>query len=238
GYHRYFAHKSFKTSRIFQFILAILGAAGGFRGPLWWASYHREHHRYADTELDIHSPSQNSFWYAHCGWFFNKNILNTDLSKVKSLAKFPELIFLNKYHYLLAPLQISILYYLGNAHLIGAYVNGVQCVIYGFFLSTFLVLHTIFFINSIAHLPGCGGYRRFHTRDMTRNNAWFSILSMGGSWHNNHHRYASTAKAGFYWWEIDLTYYIIKLFSFFSIVWDVRTVPNKIIEEGNIIKGR
>jgi stearoyl-CoA desaturase (delta-9 desaturase) len=237
GYHRYFAHKSFKTSRVFQFVLAFLGAAGGFRGPLWWTSYHREHHRHADTALDIHSPSHTSFWYSHAGWFFNKKILDTDLSKVKDWAIFPELVLLNKYHYWLAPLQIVILFFLGK-YLGGKNIIGLQYVIYGFFVSTVCVLHTIFIINSVAHLPGVGGYRRFETRDMTRNNPWFSIFSMGGSWHNNHHRYASAARAGFYGWEIDLTYCLLKLLSLFSIVWGLRQVPKKILDEGRIIKGR
>lgn len=239
GYHRYFAHKSFKTSRVFQFILAILGASGGYRGPLWWAAYHRHHHQYADTENDIHSPAHTSFLYAHMGWFFNREILETDLGKVKEFSRFPELVILNKFHYLCALIQIGLLYGLGSlTHIMGSHVTGLQCVIYGFFLSTLLGLHTTFAINSIAHRKGCGGYRRFNTRDMTRNNGWLAIPSMGGSWHNNHHRYAGTARAGFYWWEVDLTYYILRMLALFGIVWDLRAVPLKVLEEGRFIKGK
>lgn len=239
GYHRYFAHRSFKTSRIFQFILALLGAAGGFRGPLWWTLYHRLHHKYADTKMDIHSPSHTSLWYAHAGWFFNKDILDTDLSKVKDLAQYPELVQLNKYHFLMAPLQIIFLYCLGHyTHIMGEHVGGWQCVIYGYFFSTMLVLHTIFMINSIAHSDGFGGYRRFQTKDKTQNHGWLSILSMGGSWHNNHHRYPSAARAGFYKEEIDLTYYILKILSKLAIVWDLREVPSTVLEEGHRTKGK
>jgi stearoyl-CoA desaturase (Delta-9 desaturase) len=239
GYHRYFAHKSFKTGRIFQFILALLGASGGYRGPLWWAAYHRYHHRYADTKNDIHSPSHTSFWYAHMGWFFNPSILETDLTKVKEFLKFPELILLNRLHYLCAFIQIGLLYCLGSfTHIMGPHVTGLQCVIYGFFLSTVLGLHTTFAINSIAHQKGFGGYRRFNTDDMTRNNGWLAIPSMGGSWHNNHHRYAATARAGFYYWEIDLTYYILRILALVGIVWDIRAVPPDILEEGRTIKGK
>ncbi len=236
GYHRYFAHKSFKTSRIFQCILAFLGAAGGYRGPLWWAAYHRFHHRYADTKQDIHSPSHHSFWYAHMGWFFNKTILDTDFKRVKDFAKFPELVFLNKYHYICPIVILIAMYFLGEkTSLMGSDVNGLQCVIYGFFLSTLLGLHTTFAINSIAHRQTCLGVRRFSTKDMTRNISFLALPSMGGAWHNNHHRFASSARAGFYWWEIDLAYYMLKILEFFKIIWQVRGVPAHILAEGRLI---
>jgi stearoyl-CoA desaturase (delta-9 desaturase) len=231
GYHQYFSHKSFKTSRLFQFILALIATSSGQRGVLWWAQKHRLHHKLSDTENDLHTPKYNSFWYSHIAWLWNKNNLDTELDKVKDLAKYPELLLLNKYHFVPPILFIVLLFIIGEyTNIISDNIDGIQAVVWGFFVSTVLIFHFTLSINSVVHTR-YGGNRRFETNDNSKNNIILAIPTMGASWHNNHHRIASTAKAGFYWWEIDLTFYILKLLSIFNIVWELKPVPPKIYYE-------
>lgn len=102
GYHRYFSHRAFKTSRAFQFVLACLAQSSAQRGVLWWAGKHRWHHRHADTELDVHSPARHGFFHAHVGWIWAPSHHETDLTLVPDLARFPELVWLDRQPYLCA----------------------------------------------------------------------------------------------------------------------------------------
>jgi stearoyl-CoA desaturase (delta-9 desaturase) len=235
GYHRYFSHKSYKTSRWFQFVIALVAASGAQRGPLWWAQHHREHHKYSDTVDDPHSPLYKGMWYAHVGWLWDKQYLQTDLTKVKDFATFPELVLLNKFHYI-PPLVLFIaLYILGEySGLLSENVTGLSTVVWGFFLSTALVLNATFCINSIVHGNYFGSFRRYNTSDTTTNNWILSIPMLGASWHNNHHRYSGAARSGFAWWEIDISYYLLRLLASLGIVWDLRMVPDNVLIEGNI----
>jgi len=219
GYHRYFSHRTFKTSRVFQFILAFLAQSSAQKGALWWAAHHRRHHKHSDQPGDVHSPVLGSFMDSHVGWFFYEGAGETDLDKIKDFAKYPELRFLNRFH-LLPPIL------LGAACL---WLFGTPGLVIGFFLSTVLLWHGTFFINSLAHVVG---KRRFETTDDSRNNGWLALITLGEGWHNNHHRYQASARNGFYWWEVDVTYYVLKALSFFGVVWDLRPVPEKILEEG------
>jgi len=212
GYHRYLSHRAFRTSRAFQLVLAVLGATAMQQGPLWWASWHRRHHKYADTPDDPHSPVVRGFWHAHVGWVFDGLHDGADLSNVRDLTRFPELRFLDRHSYL--PLL---------AYAAGCWaVAGVPGIVWGFVVSTIAVVHATFLINSLAHVWGT---RRWDTPDASRNNVALAILTLGEGWHNNHHYYMSSARQGFVWWEVDASYYSIRLLTLLRLVWDVRDPP-------------
>lgn len=231
GYHRYFSHRTYKTSRAFQFILALIGCSAGQKGPLWWAAHHRHHHRHSDTPEDLHSPGLNGLWWAHIGWVLSTKHLDTNIAAVKDLAKFPELRFLNEYHHVvsvgLAVCVWIVGHYLG-IYAPGLHTDGFQMLIWGYFISTVMVYHATFCINSLTHLIG---RRRFKTTDDSRNSFILALICMGEGWHNNHHRYPGSEQQGFYWWEIDLSHYVLKFLALFGIVWDIRTPPEHIYEE-------
>jgi stearoyl-CoA desaturase (Delta-9 desaturase) len=232
GYHRYFSHKTYKTSRTFQFLMALLGTTAAQRDPLWWASHHRLHHQYADTEEDPHSPIRRGFWWAHLGWVMRRECMETRFDRIKDFAKYPELRWLNRHPYLPAILFALLLYSLGAglekaAPQWGA--SGTQFLFYGFFLSTIAVYHVTFSINSILHMYG---KRPYHTADQSRNNWPIALLTMGEGWHNNHHRYALSTRQGFKWWQLDLSYLILRGLQALHIVWEIREPPASILEEG------
>lgn len=235
GSHRYFAHRSFKTSRAFQLILAVLAAAGGQRGPIWWAQQHRDHHRTSDQPDDPHSPVHRGVWFSHVGWFMDPRYKNTDLDKAKDLSKYPELVWVNQYHYLFPLFVLIGTYLLGQfTSMFGEPGLGISAVIWVFVLSTVLSVHATFSVNTLTHgmKPNALNLRRFDTTDTTTNSWLLAIPTMGAAWHNNHHRFMNSARAGFYWWEIDLTYLLLKMLSWFGIVWDLQKVPERIMEEG------
>ncbi len=211
GYHRYFSHRSFKTSRAFQFILALLGQTAAQMGALWWAAKHREHHKHSDQPPDLHSPKQDGFWWSHLGWHLSGKVSDTDMAKIADFAKYPELVWLNKRGVGLLPPAILALSFLP--------FGGVWAMLWGFFVSTVLLWHGTFTINSLAHMFG---RRRYVTTDTSRNSMLLALLTMGEGWHNNHHHHQSSVKQGFFWWEIDMTYYILRLLALFGVVWDLR----------------
>ncbi|ACI99133.1 acyl-CoA desaturase [Rhodospirillum centenum] len=216
GYHRYFSHRAFKTSRWFQFVLALLAQSTTQKGVLWWAAKHRHHHRWSDTEFDVHSPRQVGFWRAHVGWIFTPRHEDTDLSVVADLARYPELVWLNRWANAPA-VALAVLCFL---------LGGWSGLVVGFFWSTVLLYHATFCINSLAHVHG---RRRYVTGDDSRNNWFLAILTMGEGWHNNHHAYQSAARQGFRWWEYDPTYYILKVLSWAGIVWDLHQPPKSVV---------
>jgi len=216
GYHRYFSHRAFKTSRVGQFLLAFLAQSSSQRGVLWWAAHHRIHHKHADTPADVHSPVREGFWYAHVGWVACKHTSGTHFDKVRDLAKYPELRWLDHYWYL-PPVLLGI----------GVYLTvGWSGFCLGFLLSTVLLWHGTFSINSIAHLFGS---RRYATPDDSRNSLLLALITFGEGWHNNHHHYMSSARQGFLWWEIDITYYILRGLAGVGLVWDLREPPAQIV---------
>jgi stearoyl-CoA desaturase (Delta-9 desaturase) len=212
GYHRYFAHRSFRTSRVFQFLLALIGSTAMENGPLWWASWHRRHHKYADTPADPHSPVIYGFWHAHVAWIFNPKYDVTDLSNVRDLSRFPELRMLDRFTW--APLvAYALLCYL---------FAGTAGMVWGFVVSTIAVNHATFCINSLAHMWGS---RRYPTPDTSRNNPLLALFTLGEGWHNNHHFYMSSARQGFFWWEFDVSYYTLKVLEWLHVIRDVRVPP-------------
>ncbi len=216
GYHRYFAHRAFKTSRAFQFALAFLAQSSAQRGILWWAAKHRWHHKHSDTELDVHSPRRHGFLYSHLGWIFTPRHNDTDYELIRDFTRFPELVWLDRHPYLPA-------FVLGFAAWL---IAGWPGLVVGFFWSTVAVWHATFCINSLAHVSG---RQRYVTGDDSRNNWFLAILTMGEGWHNNHHAYQSSARQGFRWWEYDPTYYMLKALSWVGIVWDLHAPPATVV---------
>lgn len=231
-YHRYFSHKSFKTNRFWQFVFAVLGNSATQRGPLWWAAHHRKHHKHSDEEHDLHSPIKHGFWWSHMGWFTCDAAFKTDYNMVKEWAKFPELKFLNRYD-ILVPIILGVSLFLTGEMLAtfapALETTGAQLFVWGYCISTVLLAHGTFTINSLCHT---WGKRRFNTTDDSRNNFWLALITLGEGWHNNHHRFPVSARQGFYWWELDISYYILKLMSKLGMIWDLNPVPVRILEEG------
>ncbi|TPV94194.1 MAG: acyl-CoA desaturase [Myxococcales bacterium FL481] len=211
AYHRYFSHRSYKTSRWFQFVLAWLAMSSSQKGVLWWAAHHRHHHKYSDKINDVHSPARHGLFYAHVGWLFN-NTEETDYSRVRDLARYPELVLLNKY-WVVPPalLGFAVWWWLGWS---GLFI--------GFMASTAVLWHGTFTINSFTHL---WGKRVYDTDDDSRNSMLFALITMGEGWHNNHHYYQASTAQGWHWWQIDMTYYVLKMLSWVGLVWDLRAVP-------------
>lgn len=236
GYHRYFSHRSYKTSRWFQFLLGFLATTAVQNGPLWWASHHRLHHRFSDTENDVHSPVSNSVWWSHVGWILSKKFNKTEHRLVPDLARYPEVRWLNRYH-IVGPLLLGALLFAAgsllahNAPELGT--NGWQMLVWGFFVSTTILYHGTFTVNSVAHLFGS---RRFKTTDDSRNNPLVALITLGEGWHNNHHRYMSSERQGFYWWEIDISHMVLTMFSWVGLVWDLRRPPESVYAEAHELR--
>ena len=216
GYHRYFSHRSFSTGRVFRFLLGFLAQSSAQRGVLWWAGNHRHHHRFSDVAADVHSPVLRGFWYSHLGWFFSSRYADTDMAAVPDLARYPELVWLDRHAYLPAILTGFLVWVLA----------GWSGLVVGFFWSTVALWHATFSINSLAHVVG---RRRYVTGDESRNNWWLAILTFGEGWHNNHHHYQGAARQGFRWYEVDISYYLLKALSAVGLVWDLRTPPTRVV---------
>ncbi|GLR94592.1 MULTISPECIES: acyl-CoA desaturase [Bradyrhizobium] len=216
GYHRYFSHRAYATSRVFQFILAFLAQSSAQKSVLWWAAKHRHHHLHSDTAQDVHSPRHKGFLYSHVGWIFYRQHDGTDLVKVADLASYPELMWLHRLELLPAVVLAGLCFILA----------GWSGLVVGFLWSTVLLYHATFCINSLAHVHG---RKRYVTGDDSRNNWLLALLTMGEGWHNNHHAYQASARQGFYWYEIDLTYYVLVILSWFGIVRDLKMPPAQVL---------
>ncbi len=226
GYHRYFAHRTYKMNRLMQFLVAFTGGAAAQKGALWWAGHHRHHHKYSDQPEDIHSPVQRGFWWSHCGWILCRKYDATPVELIPDFNKYPELRFINNFH-LIPPIALGIATFFFS-FAIGGWATAWGSLLFGFFGSTVVLYHVTFMINSLAHVYGS---RRFATRETSRNNLILALLAGGEGWHNNHHHYMASANQAFRWWEIDTSFYIIKLASFVGLVSDVRKVPKHMMEK-------
>jgi stearoyl-CoA desaturase (delta-9 desaturase) len=230
-YHRYFSHHAFKTSRLVQFMFGIWANSAVQRGPIWWASQHRHHHAHSDRAEDAHSPARHGLCWSHIGWLTARDNLTTDARYVRDLLRFPELRFLDRFDVLVPIVLAALLYVLGwQLESVAPHLgtNGLQMLVWGFFVSTVLVFHATCTINSLAHVFGS---RRFQTEDDSRNNWFLTLLTLGEGWHNNHHRYPASARQGFLWWEIDLTFYGLKVLQWLGLIWDVKPVPARVLAE-------
>ena len=217
GFHRYFSHRAFKTSRAFQLVLAIGGTLCVQKGVLWWASHHRRHHRFTDQPRDVHSPRHGGLWWSHAGWILSSDHERTDFAGIRDFARYPELRWLNR-HFLVPPLLLAVGLFLAG---------GWWALLWGFLVSTTLLWHGTFLVNSLAH---CVGWRRYDTRDDSRNNLAIALLTMGEGWHNNHHHFMTSARQGFFWWEIDLTYYVLLGCARLGLVRELRKPPSHLVD--------
>lgn len=224
-YHRYFSHRTFRTGRVMQFVGALLGAAAVQRGPLWWAAHHRQHHRHSDSPRDAHSPRQHGFWWAHIGWIASRRHYETDLKQVPDLAKFRELRWLDR-HDLAVPFALLVLLLLVGAALAewapSLGTDALQMGVWGFSISTTLLFHATATINSLSHVFG---RRVWPTVDDSRNSMLLALLTLGEGWHNNHHWAPGTVRQGFRWWEIDVSFYVLRLLAVVGLVRDLNPVP-------------
>jgi stearoyl-CoA desaturase (Delta-9 desaturase) len=228
AYHRYYAHRAFQMNRLVRFAWTFIGTAAMQKGPLWWAGHHVNHHRYADRDGDPHSPMVSGLYYAHIGWFLNDashDKLEATNPVIRDFSKAPEIVFLDRY-FALPPLMLA-----GAMYLAG----GMPWLVWGFCLPTMTLSHATFAINTVNHLWGS---RRFDTIDESRNNALTAFFAVGEGWHNNHHRYQRAARNGFYWWEFDLTWYVIRLMAAARLAWDLQPVPERIYREARAAKAR
>lgn len=223
GYHRYFSHRSYKTSRWFQLVLAFGGGTAAQKGALWWASHHRDHHRFSDTERDVHSPLKG-FWWSHIGWILCDKHKGWDPDSIKDFNTYPELRFLTKHDWI-PPWTLAIASFL---------IAGWPGLIVGFFWSTVLLWHGTFTVNSLAHVMG---RRRYATTDTSRNSALIAAWTGGEGWHNNHHYYQAAARNGFFWWEWDPTYYGLKVLSWLRIVRDLKVPPERVLNGARVREG-
>ncbi|MBI5497784.1 MAG: acyl-CoA desaturase [Deltaproteobacteria bacterium] len=219
GYHRYFAHRAFKTSRVFQFVLAFLAQTSAQKGVLWWAGHHRNHHKYADTDRDPHSPTRQGLFWAHIGWILDSRNDATPKGRISDFEEFPELRWLD-HHHLVPPTVLAVVLFA---------FGGLPALVWGFFVSTLFLFHGTFAINSLSHIFGS---RRYATKDTSKNSVLLALLTMGEGWHNNHHHYCSSANQGFFWWEFDPCHLILRMLSVTGVVWDLRRPPQRVLDEG------
>jgi stearoyl-CoA desaturase (delta-9 desaturase) len=215
AYHRYFSHRSYKTSRWFQFILALGATMTAQKGVLWWAAHHRVHHKHSDEPGDLHSVVQSGFWWAHHGWILSNDLEGTHLAGIKDFAKYPELRWINRW-WMLPPIAVGVAVFL---------IGGFFGLVWAFAVPQVLCWHGTFTINSLSHL---WGNRRYATTDDSRNNFVLAVITMGEGWHNNHHHYQVSARQGFFWWEIDCTYYVLRALAAIGVVWDLHGIPDHI----------
>jgi stearoyl-CoA desaturase (Delta-9 desaturase) len=225
GYHRYFSHRAYATSRAFQFVLAVMSQSTTQKSVLWWAGKHRHHHLHSDTERDVHSPMHKGFIYSHLGWIFAREHDVADLTKVADLARYPELMWLYRFE-LVPAVALGALCFL---------IAGWSGLVVGFCWSTVAVYHATFCINSLAHVHG---RKRYVTGDESRNNWLLAIFTMGEGWHNNHHAYQSSVRQGFRWWEIDCTYYLLRALSLTGLVWDLKLPPAAVVHNEHRLGSR
>lgn len=234
-YHRYFSHNTFRTSRPWRFAFAVLGNSAVQRGPLWWASHHRHHHRYADTEKDVHSPRQHGFLWSHMGWLTSPQNFPTRMDLIPDWARYPELRWIDRFDMVIPVLLAVAIYVLGmllESYAPGLQTSGPQLLIWGFFISSVLLFHATATINSLDHMVG---KKRYRMSNDSRNSFLLALITFGEGWHNNHHHYAVSARQGFYWWEIDITYYLLLFLSWIGVIRDLRLLPAG-IRERNLLR--
>ncbi|MFM8479519.1 MAG: acyl-CoA desaturase [Planctomycetaceae bacterium] len=221
GYHRYLSHKSLKLRSPAEFFVLACGCLSGEGSPLTWAATHRLHHQKSDQEGDPHSPVKDPAWWSHMLWLFPKR--TTEATRLLMRRYCPELINkpLVNFFERTFPLWLwgSGLTLLGAGWLVGGWQLGASWLVWGMCVRMVAAYHSTWFVNSATHLLG---YRNYDTRDASRNLWWVAILAYGEGWHNNHHAHPSVAPAGHKWWEVDITWWSIRLLKALGLAWDVR----------------
>lgn len=222
GYHRYFSHRSYRTSRPMQFALAVLAMSSSQKGVVWWASHHRVHHKHSDVEGDVHSVQRDGFFWGHLGWILCRKYEAVEVDKVRDLMKFPELLWLDRWWWI-PPTALGV-----GSFVLGGWFG----LVWGFFVSTTLLWHGTFTINSLTHMFGS---RRYATTDNSRNNALLALITLGEGWHNNHHYYQRSVRQGFFWWELDPTYYVLRALAAVGLVWDLHAPPAHVVASHRVV---
>ncbi len=228
AFHRYYAHRAFKMNRVARFVWTFIGTAAMQKGPLWWAGHHVNHHKFADREGDPHSPMVSGVYYAHIGWFLNDakyDRVEATNPVLRDFGPVPEVAWLDRY-YFVAPVMLAVALFV---------LGGLPWLVWGFCLPTMTLAHATFAINTVNHMFGS---RRFETVDESRNNPVTAFFAVGEGWHNNHHRYQRAARNGFYWWEFDVTWYVIRAMNAVGLAWDVLPVPKRVYEEARVMKAK
>ena len=226
GFHRLFTHKAFETSAPVKAILAFFGSMA-IEGPLLkWVAMHRRHHQCSDGENDPHSPHLHGhgftgfvsgLWHAHCGWLFRPHAPNLQ-KHVNDLAASPMLRRMSSLFPLWALVSLLIPTVLGGVFTM-TWMGALLGFLWGGLARVFLVHHVTWSINSVCHIWGGRPYR---SQDESRNNIVFGVLALGEGWHNNHHAFPTSARHGLAWWQIDISYIIIRTMEFFGLAWKVR----------------
>lgn len=233
-FHRYFSHRAFETSRPFQFLIAVLGCTAGQRGPLWWAGHHRTHHAYSDTADDPHSPARRGFLYSHMVWFLTRGSFTVPEQRVADWSRFPELRWLERFDWVPFAIFAAGCWSLGawlEGYAPGLGTSGGQMLVWGAIVSTVILYHATYTINSLAHRFG---RRAFPTEDDSRNNVWLALLTLGEGWHNNHHCCPTAARHGFLWWQLDLTYLGLRLLAGVGLIRALRPVPSRVLRAARL----
>ena len=224
GYHRLFAHRSFKTSRIIEWFYMITGSMALQNTILNWCSDHRRHHKKLDTKEDPYSINEG-FFHAHIGWIVKKN--SNRISGVADLEKKSAVMFQNKYYWFIAFFLSFVLPFLIGL-IFGRPLGGL---LWGGVVRVTLVHHFTFFINSFCHYLGS---RNFDVNTSARDSGLMAILTFGEGYHNFHHKFQWDYRNGIRWYNFDPSKWIIKLLSFFSLAYNLRKVPDYLIIQARI----
>jgi len=228
GFHRYFTHKGFETSKPIRALLAVLGCMT-MQGPLTqWVTDHRKHHALSDQEGDPHSPhvghgdgvlgALRGFVHSHVGWLFTLKGLERGREYGKDLYDDSMIRWIDRLYLVWVALTLGIPF--GIGYLVGGSVErGLETMVWGGLLRIFLYQHATFSVNSICHMFGHQDYR---SRDEARNNWLVAALVFGEGWHNNHHAFPSSARHGLHRWQVDISWLVIRGAEKLGLVWNVR----------------
>lgn len=217
GFHRLFSHRSFKVPKWIEYVAAVAGTLALQGSLMKWVAHHRLHHAFSDKEKDPHD-SNRGFWFSHILWTFYSD---KSLERLKFRRKFsrdiaadPVLVFLSTNFFVVAS-QLTLA--------AGLWIfGGWEMMLWGIWVRVVAVYHATWFVNSAAHK---WGYRNYEAQDSAKNCWWVGLVTFGEGWHNNHHAYANVAPAGHRWWEIDVTWMLIKTLRFFRLATDVNVPP-------------
>ena len=228
GYHRLLAHRSFRAGRPVQFLLALAGSLATQGGPLWWVAHHRSHHRYTETDRDIHSPRTQGFWRSHMGWMLSAESFRENGANARDLYRVPELKFLQQHYVWIVLGQGAAIYALGTGlAALGVETSGPQMLVWAWFIATVALWHATFMVNSVCHLWGS---RPFDADDASTNNWLVAVLALGEGWHNNHHKFAYSARHGLEWWQFDLTWVLLRGMEKLGLVSELRRPRRRMLE--------
>jgi stearoyl-CoA desaturase (delta-9 desaturase) len=217
GYHRLLAHRSFQVPKWLEYLLTLCGLLALQGGPIKWVSTHRVHHAFSDRAQDPHSPTRG-FWWAHMLWLFPYD--ETLDNPLKSEKFAPEL-SKDPIHRIFESTQVLWTILLGFILFL---LGGVSCVVWGVFLRLVVVYHVTWLVNSASHI---WGYQSYDTNEGSRNNWVVGLLSYGEGWHNNHHAYLHSAAHGLRWWEVDISYFTIKVLGWLGLATNIRLPQGK-----------